>query len=206
MKEYLHITKIRHMSYRVSLTVVLISLCSLLAVETIDAQIRTRSRDRDDNETRRYRDMPKEEFGTWYGFSLGTLGFGSSFSISGKFKYGLQYNERFSVGLSAKGFYDLVNVINAPDIGLFSYGGAAFTRVKITDDIYLHGEYGYTDFEGATNAGTQFRESILYPSVGGGYLAGYGDWTYGFHVLLPLNDRARDFVSLEYWIDFVHKF
>ena len=192
------------MTKRYGVSVIVIFLLSIIVTDSLDAQRRTRSRDRTDN--RRTREEPKDQLSTWYGFSLGTLGFGNSFSISGKFKYGLEYSERFSVGLSGRTFYDLVNVINGPDIGLLSYGAAAFTRIKITNDIYFHGEYGYTDFEGATQNLTQFREGLLYPSIGGGYKAGFGDWTYGFHVLLPLSDRARDFVPLEYWVDFVHKF
>ncbi len=196
------------MSYKLGTTGILILLLSLFLQDTLDAQRRTRSRTRSDDNTqsRRTREPAKQDLDTWYGFSLGTLGFGGSFSISGKAKYGLELKERFSVGLSAKAFYDLLT-FQGPDVGLFSYGGTAFTRVKITDEIYLQGEYGYTDFEGLNGlGGPQFREGIFYPSVGGGYATGFGNWKYGFHVLLPLNDRAREFVSLEYWIDFVHSF
>ncbi len=179
-------------------------------VESADAQRRTTrssSRDRgDQQETRQRREAPADKMNTWYAISLGTLGFGSSFNISGKFSYAAKFENRFSVGAYGKLYYDLLNVINAPDIGLFSYGGGAFTRVNITDEIFLHGEYSYTDFEFATQNLNQLRESHIYPSVGGGYKAGYGNWTYGFHVLLPLKDRVRDFVQLEYWIDFNHKF
>jgi len=196
------------MYYKLGTTSILILLMSLLLQDTLEAQRRTRTTSRDRGErtdNRRSREEVKNDLNTWYGFSLGTLGFGSSFSISGKFKYGLQLKERISVGLSAKGFYDLLT-LPGPDVGLLSYGGNAFTRFKITDEIYLHGEYGYTDFEGITTTGIEIREGILYPSVGGGYSTGFGKWKYGFHVLLPLNDRAREFVSLEYWIDFVHNF
>jgi len=197
------------MYYKLGIKSILILLMSLILQDTLDAQRRTRTTSRERSESsdnRRSRADVKEDLNTWYGFSLGTLGFGSNFSISGKFKYGLELKERVSVGVSAKGFYDLLT-LNGPDVGLFSYGGAAFTRFKITNEIYLHGEYGYTDFEGFTTVGTEIREGILYPSVGGGYLAGGGGkWAYGFHLLLPLNDRAREFVALEYWIDFVHNF
>jgi len=135
--------------------------------------------------------------------SLGTLGFGRGFSISGKFSYALKIQNRFSVGAYGKAYYDLVNNFNSPDESLFSYGGGAFGRVSITDDIFLQGEYSYTSFDLLNNNG---REEIVYPSIGGGYKAGYGDWTYGFHLQLPLNEIARDFVNLEYWIDFNYKF
>ena len=196
------------MSYKLGTSGVLFLLLSLFLQDTLEAQRRTRSRTRggDDAPSRRVREQPNDDLKTWYGFSLGTLGFGSNFSISGKAKYALQLKERFSVGVSGKVFYDLFT-LPGPDIGLLSYGGNAFARVKITNDIFIHGEYGYTDFEDATQQNlTQFREGIFYPSVGGGYLTGVGNWKYGFHLLLPLNDRAREFVTLEYWIDFVHNF
>lgn len=171
--------------------------------ESLEAQ---RRRTRTSNADRQER-QEQNDLSQWYAISIGTLGFGSGFSISGKFSYALRFKERFSVGAYGKTFYDLVNVINGPDIGLFSYGGGAFTRINITNDIFLQGEYGYGSFETfEPNTLRQFRENHLYPSVGGGYKTGYGDWTYGFHLQLPLDDRVRDFVSLEYWIDFNYNF
>ena len=189
----------------------MIALIAILFAQDMDAQRRTRTTSRDRSNTRentrRSREPAADDLKTWYSISLGTLGFGNSFSISGKFSYAAKFKNRFSVGAFGKTFYDLINVINGPDFGLISYGGGAFGRINITDDIFVHSEYGYTNFETFDrNTLRQFRESILYPSVGGGYKSGYGDWTYGFHVLLPLSDRARDFVNLEYWIEFNHNF
>lgn len=188
----------------------MIALIAILFAQDMDAQRRTRTTSRDRNttreRTRNSREPAADDLKTWYSLSLGSLGFGNSFSISGKVNYGAKFKNRFSVGAFGKTFYDLINVVNGPDFGLISYGGGAFGRVNITDDIFIHGEYGYTNFETFDNNLRQFREGILYPSVGGGYKSGYGAWTYGFHVLLPLNDRARDFVNLEYWIEFNHNF
>lgn len=184
---------------------VFLLLLLIVVTDTLDAQRRTRTRSREDARTTRSRntdDVRSNGLAPWYAISLGTLGFGSGFSISGKFSYALKYGDRVSVGAYGKGFYNLINNFNAPDEGLFDYGGGAFTRINITQDIFLQGEYSYTSFESIGGA----RLNKLYPSVGGGYKAGYGDWTYGFHVLLPLNEQVRDFVNLEYWIDFNHRF
>ena len=59
-----------------------------------------------------------------------------------------------------------------------------------------------TNFEVNQN----LRESHTYPSVGGGYKSGFGNWSYGLHLLFPLKERPRDILNLEYWIDFNYKF
>lgn len=188
---------------RVGKTVLLLLLLMVVS-ETVEAQRSTRTRTREDSRNTRSRDRnaSSNDLAPWYAISLGTLGFGSGFSISGKFAYALKYGNRVSLGAYGKGFYNLINNFNAPDEGLIDFGGGAFTRLNITDDIFLQGEYSYTSFEQIGRS----RFTKLYPAVGGGYKAGYGDWTYGFHILLPLDEQVRDIVNLEYWIDFNHKF
>lgn len=185
------------MTYNKLGKVLIIALMTIIITDTLSAQRRTRTR------TRERQEQPQEKLAPWFAISIGTLGFGSGFSISGKFSYAVKYENRISVGAYGKTFYDLINNFGRPDESLFSYGAGAFTRLNVTEDIFLQGEYSYTSFDlfNSTN-----RENILYPSIGGGYKAGYGDWTYGFHINLPLNDRARDFVAVEYWIDFNYKF
>ena len=172
-------------------------LAFIVVTDSIDAQRRSRSRSRDRSA------QQDDKMKQWYAISLGTLGFGSGFSISGKFSYALKFQDRISVGAYGKTFYDLINNFNAPDESLFSYGAGAFTRLNITEEIFLQGEYSYTSFDIIRNQG---RDNILYPAVGGGYKAGVGDWTYGFHINLPLDDAVRDYINLEYWIDFNYNF
>ncbi|MEL6390659.1 MAG: hypothetical protein AAFQ02_10875 [Bacteroidota bacterium] len=146
---------------------------------------------------------PEKEFAQdWLGISLGTIGFGRGFSISGKFAYAFEFEERFSIGANGKFFFDNINRVGVPDDNFFTYGAAAFTRIKITEEIFAQGEYSYTVF----NDDLFTDNSRLYPSIGGGYKSGFGDWTYGFHVLLPLDEQVRDRFNLEYWIDFNYKF
>ena len=173
-------------------------LLSILVVDDVMAQrSRTRSRTRDRTE------REDDSFNQWYTISLGTLGFGAGFSISGKYSYGFRFQDRISVGAYGKALYQLVNQFQAPDIGLFDYGAGGFTRINITEDIFLQGEYSYSSFE---QVDRNDRRNILYPSVGGGYKSGFNDWTYGFHILVPINEEARDFINVEYWIDFNYKF
>jgi hypothetical protein len=183
---------------------ILVALLSIMILDTLDAQRRrTSSRTRSSERSSRRAAPPVKEITPWVNASLGTLGFGGGFSISGKGMYCFEYKNRVSAGLYGKAFYDLINNIGVPDESLFSYGGGAFTRLNVTTDIFLQGEYSYTSFEIGRNNG---RDNIVYPSIGGGYKSGVGDWTYGFHLMLPLDNVVRDFVSVEYWIDFTKKF
>ncbi len=175
------------------ITLLLVLFLSSVIAENISAQRRTSRRTRTETTTK---------VQDWFAISLGSIGFGRGFSISGKFSYGFEFEERFSIGANAKFFYDNINNFGGPDQNFFTFGGAAFTRIKITKEIFAHGEYNYTKFDDA-----QFiNNTKVYPSVGGGYKSGYDNWSYGFHVLLPLDEQVRDVINLEYWIDFNYKF
>lgn len=176
---------------------VAILLISGIFISDLDAQKRTTSR-------RSRSAEPEQSIAEqWFAIHLGNVQFGQGFSLSGKFSYALEFKERFSVGVDAKIFYDFINRFNSPDLNLLSPGGDAFVRIKITNDIFLQGTYGYTSFDQGSN---NLREGIFFPSVGGGYKSGVGKWNYGFHILFPLDEVARDYLNLEYWIDFNYNF
>ncbi len=181
----------------------IIVLISLILCDDINAQ-RTRTSTRRTTSRRAAQDDSKlaEQ---WLAISLGNVQFGSGFSISSKFSYGFEFMDRFSIGASGKIYYDFLNRIGFPDENLFTYGVAAFSRVKVSEEIYIMGEYGYTSFDLSNNQG---RLSELYPSIGAGYKSGEGPWTYGIHLLFQLDDFVRDIQgqSIEFWIDFNYKF
>jgi len=177
------------------ITVLLLFIASSIISESLSAQRRVSRRDR----TERAQDEKAPQ--DWLAISLGSVGFGRGFSISGKFAYAYELENRISVGANAKFFFDNINRVG-PDINLFSYGAAAFTRIKITEEIFAQGEYNYTIFDEEQFA----NNKRFYPTIGGGYKSGFGPWTAGFHVLYPLDDEVRAFNSLEYWIDFNYKF
>ncbi len=165
----------------------------------------TRTRTTSNNERSRTRDENKEPMARpWMAIHLGNVGFGNGFSLSGKYSYGYEFEKRFSLGANAKFYYDFINGFGSqPDLNLFSYGAAAFARVKITNDIYAHGEYGITSFDRSFQGP---RENILFPAAGLGYKSGIDDWTFGIHLLFPFNQRVRSLINIEYWIDFNYKF
>jgi hypothetical protein len=184
------------MSYRLKLNIILGLFMTFIFAFSADAQRRRTTRTSPDRN-----ELKAEEQGSWLGVSIGNLGFNRGFVASGKVSYGYDINKIVGVGINAKFFFDNFNQIG-PDINLFSYGGAAFTRLSITKEFFLQGEYGRTNFEVNEN----LRETHTYPSAGAGYKSGFGNWTYGLHVLFPLKERPRDILNIEYWIDFNYKF
>lgn len=197
---------IMNSSLRGKIIVLLTTMICLLAVYEADAQRSRRSRRPSKRSVRQVE--PKQPLAEqWYGISIGNLGVGNSFNLSGKFTYGFEFKDRFSIGPSAKIEYEYINFRSpSPDISLLTYGGAIMGRIKIVENLFAMGEYGYTSFAGVNNRLTKIREGIWYPAIGAGYKSGIGDWTYGIHLLFPLNDRVRDFITAEYWIDFNYKF
>ena len=172
-------------------------------VEDINAQRTSSRRTTTKREASRAKEDDSKLAEQWLAIHLGNVQFGNGFSLSTKFSYGFEFEKRFSVGAYGKVFYDFINRFSpTPDISLFSYGAGAFARVKIVEEFYLVGEYGYTSFDQSFNP----RVNIWSPSVGAGYKSGFGDWTYGLHILFPLDEFARDYLNLEYWIDFNYKF
>lgn len=185
------------------LTTMIAFLLTVLVVDDINAQ-RTRTSSKRTSSRRTTQDDSKlaEQ---WLAISLGNVQFGSGFSISTKFSYGFEFMDRFSIGASGKIYYDFLNRFNAPDENLFTLGGAVFARVKVAEEFYVMGEYGYTSFDLFNNQG---RIGELYPSIGAGYKSGEGPWTYGLHLLFQLDEFVRDLQgqSIEFWIDFNYKF
>ncbi len=198
-----------------SIFIVVFTLCSLVITDEINAQ-RTRTRTTPTSRTpqrtetsdrTRSRQVVEERdpiAKQWMAISLGNLGFGGGFSLSGKYSYGFEFERRISVGANAKFYYDFLNGFgNQPDFHLFSYGASAFTRIKITNDFFLQGEYSYTSFDSPNdNPNLEY----IFPAAGVGYRSGWDDWTFGMHVLFPFNQRVRNLLNIEYWIDFNYKF
>ena len=170
-------------------------LMLLLLADSLDAQRRSRTRS-----TRGDQEQLAEK---WLSIHLGNIGFGSGFSISSKLSAGIELQDFLSVGAYGKFFYDTFNRFGAPNLSLFSPGFGGLARINVTDEIFLQGEYSYTSFDQETT-----KDNIWYPLIGGGYLTGNGDWTYGFTILLLLTDEAQTASTntVEYWIDFNYKF
>jgi hypothetical protein len=134
---------------------------------------------------------------------LGNLNFfGNVFNVSLKSNVGYKLNKTFSAGLGGKFDYYYVSRVGPGDEGFFSYGGLAFARAKITQQLYAQVEYN------AFNSAFSLpRKTYLYPSAGLGYIYQGFNWSTGVELLVPLDDEVRDFFGLvEYWFSFSHNF
>ena len=170
--------------------------------DSIEAQRTRRTSSRQRTERTQEKDPDQ---GSRLGLSLGTLGFFNGWSISAKGSYGYQVNKFVQAGINSKFFFQSVN-ITGPNPTEFSYGLAAYARLFITDEIYAQGEYGRISLEQAFLNAPAERNDFTYPSVGGGYQRGFGNWSSGFHLLVPLDANVGDAINVEYWIDFNYKF
>ena len=186
-------------------------LMSLIIVDDIQAQRRSTSSRRTSSRTSRStaddrrKTVEKEKLAEqWLAIHLGNVGFNGGFALSTKVSYGFEFYDRFSIGANGRFFYNFVNRFSpTPDLHLLDVGIGPQARIKIVEEFFVIGEYNMNSFDGADNAP---RQSIWSAYIGAGFKSGLGPWTYGVHVLFPLEDRTRDIQGLEYWIDFNYKF
>ncbi|MBC7884903.1 MAG: hypothetical protein H7X99_05475 [Saprospiraceae bacterium] len=132
---------------------------------------------------------------------FGNLGFFNGFSISSKLNIGYKLSERFTLGLGGKLFFDQIVVVGASDPSNFDYGGLAFARGKVTNDIYIQAEYAFMKYD-------FYETNLNYPLIGAGYMSGIGKWRFGIELLYIANEQARDFQGsiVEYWFGASYNF
>ena len=140
-----------------------------------------------------------------YEIKIGNPGFGNNvFSFTSKFNVGYKLTSWATAGLGVRG--GLVYINNPAGISdntYVDYGTFLYGRGKITKSIYLQAEYGHQN--AALNNGT--RQKFWAPLVGGGYMQGTGNWSYGVELLYNINQVAQDFNGpIEYWLNFSYKF
>jgi len=173
----------------------------LLTITDTDAQRRTRERERD------RREDTENISKIYHTIHMGNINFFSgNFSLSAKYAAGYKLHDRFSAGLAGKFFFDIISQ-PGDDINLFSYGAGAFVRARITNDIYLQGEYDLTNYDEFNTS----RDIHGYPLVGAGYEQGQGPWKFGANAMLILNEDVRDLFAVggrvvEWWITFSYNF
>lgn len=174
----------------------------LVTATDIDAQ-RRRTRDRDRDRREDTETLSK----IYHTIHMGNINFfNGNFSLSAKYAAGYKLHNRFSAGLSGKFFFDIFNQINTPNINLFSYGAGAFVRAKITDDIYLQGQYDVSSYDDINDS----RDIYTYPLIGAGYEQGQGPWKFGANALFILDSEVQDLNAVnrfvEWWITFSYNF
>jgi hypothetical protein len=140
-----------------------------------------------------------------YEIKLGNPGFSNNtFSLTTKFNAGYKFVKWASAGVGFRsGLLYLNNPAGIPDKTYLDYGAFVYGRGRITNSIYLQAEYGTQNV--ALLNGT--RQNFWAPLVGGGYMQGSGNWSYGVELLYNINQVAQDFNGpLEYWLNFSYKF
>lgn len=171
---------------------------------------RTKEKTEEKDERRNTRDDDDEDYGPSgikeklnTEIKLGNLNFFNNvFNVSLKSNVGYKLNKTFSAGLGGKFDYYYIGRQGSGDEGFFSYGGLAYARAKITQQLYAQVEYSAFN-----TAFTLPRKTYLYPSAGLGYMYEGFNWSSGIEVLVPLSDEVRDFFGIvEYWFSFSHNF
>lgn len=160
------------------------------------------------------RDRDEDEFGVSFADKInyeikpGNLNFfNNQLSISLKSNAGYKLSNHFTAGLGGKLFYDYINYSGSfNDISVFSYGGMAYVRAKLSQTFYIQGEYNLVSF-GEVNVTPQ--QTHAYPTAGLGYVQQGFDWSVGLELLAILDGEVRDLPQsniVEYWINFSKNF
>lgn len=138
----------------------------------------------------------------------GNINIGTTTSLAFKSNVGYKLHNRFSAGAGLRMQYFYLNYpAGFDDISAFNYGVFGYARAKITKSIYIQGEYSLQSFDVRVQNGISGRRSVAAPLIGGGYMNGTGNWSYGFEALFNINSVAIDYNGpLEYWINFSYKF
>jgi len=124
-----------------------------------------------------------------YDIYLGNIGFSQGFNITMKGGAGYKVSERFTVGLGTKFYYQYLNRVgSSADESFFSYGGYVYPRFRISEQIYIKGEYNFLNIDGGNGDDAQ----AWIPMLGGGYASGFGPWKFGLELLVIIQDEDRD--------------
>ena len=95
--------------------------------------------------------------------------------------------DNFAVGVGTKFQYAFFNNFGtANDESQFNYGAYPFARFKITEEVYIKGEYNFFSRDLGQNSD---RINFNFPLIGAGYVQGFDRWKFGFELLLLLPDN-----------------
>lgn len=144
-----------------------------------------------------------------YDIHIGQLGFNQGFQISTKVGAAYKFNDILSLGLGFKTFYYAINNPGTLNDGsIFDYGPYLYPRVKVSQNVYIKGEYYYLskdiDF---SNTGNAERQTKFIPLIGAGYVSGYGPWKFGLELLYIATDNAtHDNFFYGDWFEYMFSF
>ena len=129
--------------------------------------------------------------------------FGASFKPTVAYKL----HDRVQPGIGLKYFYNLYTVQGADDYNLNDFGAFAFTRFKITENLFAHLEYSVLSFDNDWFFQEE-RRTFNYPLFGGGYASGFGKWKSTIQLLFIASEEVRELgqYPIEFWFGFSRNF
>ena len=174
-------------------------LLLFITIDSLDAQRRRSRRTNQDTEEKlSFADRIN------YEIRLGSIAFGSGFSIGTKPSVGYKLNDLITLGGHFRIDYEFVNNFNFQDISLFSYGPGLMARGKFMKSYYLQAEYTFFNFENINE--TRFNRS--FPALGVGWVQGGDNWKFNVELMLLLDDITRDYYNrtVDFWFSFSKNF
>lgn len=115
---------------------------------------------------------------------VGSL-FGGIGGFVASYKLGLGYKitDELTAGLGFKGLHLFPSDANTDRIT--NYGYYPYVRYKFGPQFYAKAEYDFYTYA----VGQVGEEKFSFPMLGGGYLSGFGDWSFGFEAMILLDNR-----------------
>ena len=183
----------------------LVALFMVLSIS--DAEAQKKRKRRSDTREQKAEDPFDKSGQLYYEIKFGNLGIGSSLQLALKPTIGYNFTKIFSINASPKIRYTYLNQIGNNDLSFFDYGLVPGLRAKITETIFLQGEYGYHSIDPGVDGLDRFNKWA--PLIGGGYYSGHSDWKWGIEILLKLDNEVRDAEGgeiIEYWFGVNYNF
>lgn len=185
-------------------TILICFLICVISINDLDAQRRRRARERS-TETEESSFMDKIN----YEIRLGNIAFGGGFALDLKPSVGYKINKYFTTGLGIRMDYDYVSnpgPFTNPDIksNYLSYGPFALARAKVSESIYIQGEYTIYSFDTPQPPNLE----VNFPSIGAGYVQGGENWKYSLEGMVILDNTAQTYLgnTVEFWFNFSKNF
>jgi len=173
-------------------------------MSTMDAEAQ-RKRKRRTAEKERREDPFNKTGQLYHEIKFGNIFVNNGINLAAGYTVGFSINNFLSVNAGPRMRYTYFNGVGSNNFNLFDWSTIAGVRAKITETIYLQGDYGYfhTDLDYRSNDDLKKWA----PLIGGGYITGEGPWKVGFEAKIHLDSELQDEYNLyEYWFSASYNF
>lgn len=121
-------------------------------------------------------------------------GSNQGFLLSTKGGVGYKVLDELTLGLGFRFEYLFLNDPSPSNnnLNVTSRGLHFYTRYRIGEQFYLKGEYAVYNAYNPFDPINGDRLKANFPMVGAGYAQGFGDWKFGFEVMIAPTEEGRD--------------